>query len=542
MKKLHLYLLALLFASLGLGLAGYKWKVLQFPLTPSEEVATFTIQARVEFRGGGGPNRVLLQVPSKAAGATPGFTILEERLVSRGYGENYTRHREGRQLEWTIRSAPRGQQVLYYRASVIPDLTPAMPEPMPALGKPPELSEIETAAINTLFESVREQSVDTASFAQAWVRRFVEQPLSSEAQILLESRQSREQQVRFIAAALAIRKIPARVAWGVVLDPASNRARAELKPILQVHNQEQWISLDFDTAQIGLPEHFFLWSRSPRDLLAVEADRTPALEITVQRNMVDALAIAERRTEIRNAPLIQYSLLSLPVDAQAIYRILLTIPIGAFVMLILRNIIGIKTFGTFMPVLIALAFGHTNLLPGVTLFVVIVGLGLLARFLMEKLKLLLVPRLTAVLILTVVLMALVSIVSNRLQIEVGLSVALFPIVIMAMTIERMSIAWDERGPWYALKQGFGSLLVAVLAYLVMSWEPLVHLVFVFPELLLVLFAMTLLIGRYSGYRLNELMRFRKLSELAEQLPASGAVSPAPAAAAPGKHKDGEGKP
>jgi hypothetical protein len=246
--------------------------------------------------------------------------------------------------------------------------------------------------------------------------------------------------------------------------------------------------------------------------------------------MVDALAIAERRTEIRNAPLIQYSLLSLPVDAQAIYRILLMIPIGAFVMLILRNIVGLKTFGTFMPVLIALAFGHTNLLPGVTLFVVIVGLGLLARFLMEKLKLLLVPRLTAVLILTVMLMALVSIVSNRLQIEVGLSVALFPIVIMAMTIERMSIAWDERGPLYALKQGFGSLLVAILAYLVMSWEPLNHLIFVFPELLLVLFALTLLIGRYSGYRLNELLRFRKLSELAEQLP------PAPA------RKDGEGKP
>jgi len=536
MKKSHLYLLALVIASLGLGLAWYKWQVLQFPISPREEVATFTVQARVEFDGKSGPNRVVLQVPSKAAGATPGYTVLEERLVSRGYGENYTRHREGRQLEWTIRNAPRGRQVLYYRASVIPDLTPSIPEPAPTVGKPPELSEIETAAINTLFESVREQSVDTASFAQVWVRRFVEQPLSSEAEVLLESRTTREQQVRFIASALAIRKIPTRLVWGVVLDPESNRAQAELKPILQVHNQTQWISIDFETAEVGWPEHFFLWSKSPRDLLAVDADKSPNLEITIQRNMVDALAIAERRTEIRNAPLIQYSLLSLPVDAQATYRILVMIPIGAFVMLILRNIIGMKTFGTFMPVLIALAFGHTNLLPGVTLFVVIVGLGLLARFLMEKLKLLLVPRLTAVLILTVMLMALVSIVSNRLQIEVGLSVALFPIVIMAMTIERMSIAWDERGPMYALKQGFGSLLVAVLAYLVMSWEPLNHLIFVFPELLLVLFAMTLLIGRYSGYRLNELLRFKKLSELAEQLPPAGATAPAAG------HKDGEGKP
>jgi hypothetical protein len=63
-----------------------------------------------------------------------------------------------------------------------------------------------------------------------------------------------------------------------------------------------------------------------------------------------------------------------------------------------------------------------------------------------------------------------------------------------------------------MKQGFGSLATACLAYVVMSWEPLKHLMFVFPELLLVIFAMTLLIGRYSGYRLTELTRFKSLAK------------------------------
>jgi hypothetical protein len=40
-----------------------------------------------------------------------------------------------------------------------------------------------------------------------------------------------------------------------------------------------------------------------------------------------------------------------------------------------------------------------------------------------------------------------------------------------------------------------------------------HLVFVFPELLLVLLAATLLLGRYSGYRLLELRRFRALAKI-----------------------------
>jgi hypothetical protein len=130
---------------------------------------------------------------------------------------------------------------------------------------------------------------------------------------------------------------------------------------------------------------------------------------------------------------------------------------------------------------------------------------------MERLRLLLVPRLTSVLIIVVLLMAAVSIIANQLSLEVGLSVALFPMVIMAMTIERMSIAWEERGAGFALKEGIGTLLVACVAYLAMSWAPLEHFMFVFPEALLILLAATLVIGRYSGYRLSELFRFRALA-------------------------------
>ena len=38
-----------------------------------------------------------------------------------------------------------------------------------------------------------------------------------------------------------------------------------------------------------------------------------------------------------------------------------------------------------------------------------------------------------------------------------------------------------------------------------------HLFFVFPELLLAVLAVTLLIGRYTGYRLTEIRRFRVLA-------------------------------
>jgi hypothetical protein len=198
------------------------------------------------------------------------------------------------------------------------------------------------------------------------------------------------------------------------------------------------------------------------------------------------------------------------VQTQNVYRVLLLVPIGALLIVILRNVVGVQTFGTFMPILIALAFRETELLWGLVLFTTLIALGLLIRFYLEYLKLLLVPRLAAVLIIVIMLMVAVGLVSHKLGIDRGLSVALFPMVILAMTIERMSLVWEELGPAAAFRQGFGSLSVAALGYLSMSSVYLGHLVFVFPELLLIVLAVTLMIGRYTGYRLLELWRFRAI--------------------------------
>jgi hypothetical protein len=56
----------------------------------------------------------------------------------------------------------------------------------------------------------------------------------------------------------------------------------------------------------------------------------------------------------------------------------------------------------------------------------------------------------------------------------------------------------------------GSLIVAAVAYVIMGIAALEHLIFVFPELLLLVIAAALLSGRYTGYRLLELRRFKAL--------------------------------
>lgn len=507
MKKTHLYLLAFLLAAVGTAAILYKWQVLNFPLQPNREVEVWTLQSRIEYQPRRGANKVVLQLPAKP----PGFAILDEKFIARGYSTLEEPHRDGREVQWSIRRAV-GTQTLYYRATVVRaervDEATA-PKGRARIGDEPALEEPYSTAAETLLEGVRSQSADIGTFAQELVRRFAADTPSQEVALLSESIKTPEQQAQFIAQLLAMRKIPAKIIHGFEL--TETQSEAQMQPWLQVHNGAEWITIDLRSAADGWPDNLFLWSASRADLLVVDDTPRAALEFSVSRNLADAMAIAERRLEVQNESLINYSLLSLPLQAQGVYRILLMVPIGAFIMLLLRNLIGIKTFGTFMPVLIALAFRETEIIAGVSLFVLVVGMGLLVRFYLERLRLLLVPRLTAILILVVMLMALVSVLSNRLGIEVGLSVALFPMVIMAMTIERISIAWDERGAGHAIREAVGSLIVASIAYLAMSWDRLEHFIFVFPEFLLILLAVTLVIGRYSGYRLSELFRFRALA-------------------------------
>jgi hypothetical protein len=83
-------------------------------------------------------------------------------------------------------------------------------------------------------------------------------------------------------------------------------------------------------------------------------------------------------------------------------------------------------------------------------------------------------------------------------------------IILAWTIERMSILWEEEGPKKVFVAGGGSLFVATLAYLAMDNDLVQHWVFNFLGIHLVILALVLVMGQYTGYRLTELKRFKPL--------------------------------
>jgi len=208
----------------------------------------------------------------------------------------------------------------------------------------------------------------------------------------------------------------------------------------------------------------------------------------------------------------EWSLFSLPVEAQQVFRVILLIPLGALIVSIFRNVIGINTFGTFMPILIALAFRNTRLGWGLVLFSAVIVLGLVSRRYMDRLKLLLVPRLSVIVTVLVIILAIGSLIGHYRGTYRIMAVALFPMVIMTMTIERLSIVLMERGAREAIKVSLGTLLVATFGYLAMSFVLVEDFFFAFPEILFALIGIQILLGRYTGYRLMEYFRFHSFIE------------------------------
>jgi len=500
----YVYALAALLTAIGLSMFVYKWQVLGFPVTDNQKTPIWTIETSIHFDSGPGSIKANLQIPT----LTPGFRTLREYNVSKGFGFSLNYVSGGREAQWAIRRAD-GPQTLYYRRVVYEDTGRDQSDTTPPFPPPPVINEPFKTAVEVIVSDVQEHSADAASFTAELLRLANDSSPDANVELLLVDAESSAAFVQTMTTILASARIPARMIRGVVL--ADQQRSVEPLPWLEIHDGDRWRYFNPNTGDESLPDRYLIWWRGSEPLVRVEGGSGVEVNFAVQKNHLDSIAIAEQRAAMEQSRLVDFSMFSLPIRTQAVYSVLLMIPIGALVMVLLRNIVGIDAFGTFMPVLIALSFRETQLFWGVILFTLLVTLGLSIRFLLERLRLLLVPRLGAVLIVVVLLMLIISIVSHKLGMETGLSVALFPMVIIAMTIERMSVVWEERGPVDAMRGGAGSLLVAIVAYVAMGMNWLEHLIFTFPELLLLVLAAVILLGRYTGYRLVELSRFKALA-------------------------------
>ncbi|MFD3301510.1 osmotic stress tolerance membrane protein RloB [Aquipseudomonas alcaligenes] len=498
---LHLKVLITLLVTVGVLVTAYQIFILGIPVTEDETDDLWNIDAKVEFQASPRePVKVQMFVPP----LNQDYVSLNESFISNNYGVSVNRVDGNRKLTWSARRA-NGNQTLYYRLVLTKRYSGE-----PAKAKGPIFRDsiavegAEKIAAEALLAPIRQHSADVQTFISETIKR-VNNVNDDNVKLLLGGDASTANKAKVIDLLLSIAHVPMERVHTIRLV-----ADAQQSPELWLRsfNGENWLYFNPESGEQGLPSDRVVWWTGDEPLVSIEGGKKPQVSFTLNNSEMNAIRLAKLTDENTDVDFLEYSLYGLPLQTQQTYQIMIMIPIGVLVILILRNLGGLQTLGTFTPVLIALAFRETQLGFGIVLFTIITALGLSLRSYLEHLKLQMLPRLSVVLTFVVVLIAVISLFSHKLGLERGLSVALFPMVILTMTIERLSITWEERGGSHAFKVAVGTLFAATLAHLLMTIPELTYFIFTFPAVLLIMVGFMLAMGRYRGYRLTELFRFK----------------------------------
>ncbi len=381
-KNRQWIVLSSLLLAIGALIFTYKVVWLGFPPLPDLESEVWTVQVRLEVQPEGGPVRVGLMLPSRSRG----YTISNENFISRGFGLTVDEEIFRRRADWAIRHLPE-TKTLYYRATLIPEIRSRRFAQKPTPPEPPQLEEPYASALADIVEEVEAESADPESFAANILARLNGFGSDENTSLFLSDVDSPLDKVRLAQTLLAGAAIPTLLVHGVMLQ--TDVKRAPVRTMLAVYNGDDWLMFDPKSGHMGLPTGFMIWWRGNEELADVSGARLQDIQISLKQRAESALDIAAQRAQLENSRIAGISVLQLPLQTQSVYELLLLVPFGILVIVILRNIVGFSSIGTFAPVLIALAFRETELLKGILLFTLIVSLGLFFRFYLERLRLLL---------------------------------------------------------------------------------------------------------------------------------------------------------
>jgi transglutaminase-like putative cysteine protease len=508
-------------ALVALGLAIFAWKAVvhRLPVLPTDPEGIWRVELDVSVRGAGARGSVRAPLPANG----PGQEVYDERSTADRLLFTIRNEQGERTAIW--RGALEGVHEIAYgfRVRLAPVEAAVPPE---GVAVPAEIAQhwsgpsrefpMDAPPIAaTLTALEMPPPTDVAGRVRSIYALVAHEIATAEggpddALLALANRAGSERgKAALLVTLLRAAGVPARPVAGLEL-------RGGAAP-----RETAWVEAWAGGAWIPLSPTGAFFATRPASLVALRTGSFAQVEATgaeAVSHRWDALREHLRSEELAammvppNRALRAVSLYRLPVGTQAALRLLLVLPLGALVVAVFRNLVGVPTFGTFMPVLIAFALRNVPIYVGLAMVVAMIGAGVFGRLVLERLRLLLVPRLGILLCLVVLGVAAFALLGRRLETRDLFAGVLFPIVILTMLIERFSIAMAEEGMRTALVRAGYSILVTVAVYPILRDTTLEYVMFSFPELTFCVMGVLVWIGGYTGYRLLDLARFRSFAD------------------------------
>lgn len=202
------------------------------------------------------------------------------------------------------------------------------------------------------------------------------------------------------------------------------------------------------------------------------------------------------------------SMLIRGVSTQTIV-LLLILPIILTILAFIRQVVGLSTFGLFAPAIVALSFLALGWWVGLLFLLFIIISGSLTRQFMQRWNLLHIPKVA--IILSVISLTLLILLAMGASVGVILPRdSVFMLLILSTLGESFLITKTEQGFTAAVWSVAQTIFSALLCVAIVQWPGFQSTLLAYPELVLLTLPINVALGRFTGLRLLEYVRFREV--------------------------------
>ncbi|MFW9990776.1 MAG: sugar-transfer associated ATP-grasp domain-containing protein [Candidatus Odinarchaeota archaeon] len=189
--------------------------------------------------------------------------------------------------------------------------------------------------------------------------------------------------------------------------------------------------------------------------------------------------------------------------------------LGLYVVLAAKYVLGLRTLGLFAPIVLVISLLVIGPFWGVLIFLNIFTLGYLVRSLLEPYELAVGFRIGILMIFVICYIGLLELVGEIFRIPSLAGSILVPVIITPWFIDRYTSDIAENDHLTSFYRLFWTLVVSISAYVLMSFDQLVHFIVLNPETWVIMVGILLYWGKTYRYTLLDRKRFKNLFQSGE---------------------------
>lgn len=205
------------------------------------------------------------------------------------------------------------------------------------------------------------------------------------------------------------------------------------------------------------------------------------------------------------AYIVQYAV-KVGVPANTILLIFV-LPVLATLSVFVRHIIGLPSLETIVPVALAITLLSTGVTVGALLLITIFLASTLARLSLKHLRIMQLPKMALSMLVVAILVFAALVLGASYGILEVRNLSIFPVLLLIILSDKIVALQLTRGVSETFLTTMITLILGLIGFALMSSSIVRQYMLLYPEFILLLVPINILMGRYFGLRITEMYRF-----------------------------------